>query len=363
MDTRIVKTHFYRGDEFHSLTKDGKILAVFLIENEYIGLTPIYKISDRDIKHQTGLTQEELNNAREDIKKASIYFYKGYCILLNDWAYVDYKGGKTYDAKMKEVDSLPQELKSLLEGRATIGQLLGIEASIIHNTEIINHKTENINSKLLNHNLEFVNNNERELLREKTIVDRLRERSLMDTSGFASLDRTFFTIAIFLLFLFGVVFFPKPYVAHHSVISKVSAHSEMSKLRRVGVENKKEATPLASQQTGGTVTALAGGVVSPVGTTEDMIRSIFGADADIAIAIAKAESGLRCSAISPQNKNGTRDHGVFQINDIHMAKFGQNSPYDCVENIKVAYKIFKSWEGWHAWSVYNNKRYLTFFKK
>ena len=70
-------------------------------------------------------------------------------------------------------------------------------------------------------------------------------------------------------------------------------------------------------------------------------REVFGPDAPMALAIAQAESGLNCGAHSPTN-----DGGLFQINlDWHIAKFGHESPYDCLANARVAKEIFDA-QGW-----------------
>lgn len=49
----------------------------------------------------------------------------------------------------------------------------------------------------------------------------------------------------------------------------------------------------------------------PPGITADRLRTI-----------ATVESGLRADAVSPPNRNGTRDFGLMQINSIHIGKPG-----------------------------------------
>jgi hypothetical protein len=93
-------------------------------------------------------------------------------------------------------------------------------------------------------------------------------------------------------------------------------------------------------------------------SVEDLICEKFGPDCNVAIAVAKAESGLRCDAVSQTN-----DHGVFQINAVHLPKFNGKSPYDCEANIEVAYQIYKSWGGFRPWTAYTSGRYLKFLKK
>ena len=85
-----------------------------------------------------------------------------------------------------------------------------------------------------------------------------------------------------------------------------------------------------------------------------LITKYFGSESKIAVAIAYAESGMRCDAVSPTN-----DHGLMQVNmRWHANKFSK-SPYDCEENIRVAYQIFKD-SGWNAWSTFKNGAYKKF---
>src|SRR3990167_11423581 len=66
-----------------------------------------------------------------------------------------------------------------------------------------------------------------------------------------------------------------------------------------------------------------------------------------AINCGYGESGLRINAINI-NTNGTRDHSVFQVNDVHTKRYGQEFKNDWKTNIRVAYQIFKN-RGWDAW--------------
>lgn len=98
-------------------------------------------------------------------------------------------------------------------------------------------------------------------------------------------------------------------------------------------------------------------------SVEAHIQRLWGERANIAIAIAKAESGMNCKAVNGSNSNGSIDRGLFQINSIH--NYNVSDLFDCHKNIDIAYKIYlqkQSWtgDGFQAWSVYNNKRYLKF---
>lgn len=91
---------------------------------------------------------------------------------------------------------------------------------------------------------------------------------------------------------------------------------------------------------------------------EKYICEKFGSDCQIALAVAKAESGLREEAINI-NSNGTIDMGIFQINSVHWKKPGCNpkSLLDGYKNTDCAYQIWKT-QGWNPWVAYQNGSWL-----
>ena len=105
---------------------------------------------------------------------------------------------------------------------------------------------------------------------------------------------------------------------------------------------------------------------TPRNEIEQKVCEIFGSDCHIALAICKAESGCREEAIGDGHltfeKDGVeygKSYGVFQIR--HLP--GRPSPSELLNadfNIEYAYKIFKSWGGYNAWSVYTSGKYLDF---
>ena len=104
-------------------------------------------------------------------------------------------------------------------------------------------------------------------------------------------------------------------------------------------------------------------VVTPEEKKEgDLFDKYFGSEANIARAIAQAESGMREDAVSKPNWNGTRDRGIMQINDCHADKVDGNldALLDKETNLKVAKQIRDSWEGWHAWTVYRTGAYNNY---
>lgn len=93
----------------------------------------------------------------------------------------------------------------------------------------------------------------------------------------------------------------------------------------------------------------------------DLFEKYFGSEANIARAIAQAESGNR-DVISKPNWNGSRDYGRMQINSIHADKVNGdlNALLDPETNIRVAKQIRDSWQGWNAWTVFRSGKYKNY---
>lgn len=89
---------------------------------------------------------------------------------------------------------------------------------------------------------------------------------------------------------------------------------------------------------------------------EEEIAEVFGDEKEIALAVAKAESGLNPKAIN-RNRDGSRDIGIFQINDHHG--WSAEERLDRSKNIRMA-KELRDRHGWSEWAVYNNKSYQNF---
>jgi hypothetical protein len=89
-------------------------------------------------------------------------------------------------------------------------------------------------------------------------------------------------------------------------------------------------------------------------TIGDILR-VWGNDWRIGLALAKAESGLRCEAYH-FNHDGSIDHSVFQLNSVHKWRGNLSN---CKENVRIAYEIFKE-QGGTPWVVYQTKAYLKY---
>lgn len=78
-----------------------------------------------------------------------------------------------------------------------------------------------------------------------------------------------------------------------------------------------------------------------------------------AVRIMDAESGRRTSA-TYTNTDGSRDRGLFQINDRWHPNVTDDCAYNALCNIKAARQIYKDWNHtWNAWSAYKNGSYKS----
>lgn len=82
------------------------------------------------------------------------------------------------------------------------------------------------------------------------------------------------------------------------------------------------------------------------------------AKADLATAVAMAESHGDADA-THQNKDGSIDRGLWQINSVHGAQSTTN-PY---ANAQAAVSISKNGTDWSPWVTFNNGAYKQFLGK
>ena len=85
-------------------------------------------------------------------------------------------------------------------------------------------------------------------------------------------------------------------------------------------------------------------------------------DVPVAVAIALAESSGNTEAINKSNRNGTKDWGLFQINDVNWNGESASQRVDVQTNIRKAAEV-KIRQGWGAWSVVDSGRYRSFLER
>ena len=88
---------------------------------------------------------------------------------------------------------------------------------------------------------------------------------------------------------------------------------------------------------------------------EEKIRETFPEEPEIAVAVAKAESGHNPLALNDKNTNGSTDKGLFQINSCHG--YGDEL-FDIDTNLEVARKLYDK-SGWTPWVAYTTGAYTN----
>ena len=118
--------------------------------------------------------------------------------------------------------------------------------------------------------------------------------------------------------------------------------------------------------TGGSIPPSLEENVSNKGDIEKLIIKYFGKDADMAVAIAKCESGLNPSRIGDGHLRFEKDgrlfgasYGVFQVRDLPGRFDDPDKMLNAEENIKWAKSLFDR-SGWTPWSCYTNSGYERF---
>lgn len=72
----------------------------------------------------------------------------------------------------------------------------------------------------------------------------------------------------------------------------------------------------------------------------------------VAWAVAMRESGGYPGAIGPYNTNGSRDHGLFQLNDIHLGRYIDPAAVnDPLANARAAYVMSRGGTDWSHWGL------------
>ena len=91
---------------------------------------------------------------------------------------------------------------------------------------------------------------------------------------------------------------------------------------------------------------------------EEKIRETFPEEPEIAVAVAKAESGHNPLALNDKNTNGTTDKGLFQINSCHG--YGDEL-FDIDKNLEVARKLYDK-SGFTPWVAFTTNAHIKFLK-
>lgn len=111
MKTRIIQTRFWDDDFVSELDPEAKLVFIFLLTNNSIGLTGIYEFPYKKIGYQCSLSEQKILKILEKLSPKVIYD-KGWVVIKNAIKYNNYaSNSKQQIAYMKEWNALPERLK------------------------------------------------------------------------------------------------------------------------------------------------------------------------------------------------------------------------------------------------------------
>lgn len=113
MKTRILHTRIWDDSFFTELQPKEKLLFIYLLTNEKIGLTGIYELTNSRIKFDTQITESELKIMIDKFQKlGKFYFDNGWIVIVNASKYNNYTSSpKVRMAYNKELKEIPERLK------------------------------------------------------------------------------------------------------------------------------------------------------------------------------------------------------------------------------------------------------------
>lgn len=119
MKTRIIKTKFWTDEKVGELEPVSKLLFIYLITSQYIGLCSIFECSDRTISFYTGLNSEKLGAAQEKLENMGrVYFYRSWVWVVNAERHNRYlKSPLNATAYKRDLAEVPEEVMSYFESK------------------------------------------------------------------------------------------------------------------------------------------------------------------------------------------------------------------------------------------------------
>lgn len=118
MKARIIHTNFYSSERVLNLSSKARWLFMYYLTCSSIGLTGAFKCSNSKTLFETGLRQDELEKASNELHGAQLVFF------LDDWVVIPgteaktgYKTGSpiTVKAYEREFEALPEGVKQILD--------------------------------------------------------------------------------------------------------------------------------------------------------------------------------------------------------------------------------------------------------
>jgi len=163
MKTRIIHTKIWEDDFFTSLEKSARYFFFYIITNPRINLCGVYELPDRVIEFETGFKKKELPKLKEALAP-KVYFCDSWVYVVNAKRLGGYKGEKNDIACDRELQEVPEKVKSVLfklkADRVCKGYGYPSHTTINQKSEIKNKKPkeEKNNPQFIHKSIEYLRN-------------------------------------------------------------------------------------------------------------------------------------------------------------------------------------------------------------
>lgn len=152
MKTRIVYPQMWLDEKFAECKQSTKLLFLYLITNNYLGLSPYTHLNDRQIMFDTGLNSVQLEEGKRELEQLRwVYFKDGWLFHNHTCAYIDYvRNERVEQAKEAEVKQVPLDIAQYFNEICLnkVQTVLEQGSNLNHKSETINHKSEIKNNSL-----------------------------------------------------------------------------------------------------------------------------------------------------------------------------------------------------------------------
>lgn len=145
MKTRIIWTKIWEDEWFDSLSEDSRLLFLYLLTNNVVGLSGCYELRDKTICYHTHLTQEKLTKSKTELSP-KVKFEGNWIYIANAQGYNGFTGSSNEIALTKEMSLIPQNIKDTLfkdkpyTPPTPSGQSINLNLNLNKKSEIRNQK-------------------------------------------------------------------------------------------------------------------------------------------------------------------------------------------------------------------------------
>lgn len=142
MKTRIIHTKVWRDGWFVNLSREAKLLWLYLLTNDKINISGFYEITDRELEFDLGFAIDK--TITEQLKPKAI-FCMGWVFIPNIEKYNSYRNSpKNQTAFIREIECIPRVVIDTILSDTSIDTSIDTTPILL---EIINHKSETKNQK------------------------------------------------------------------------------------------------------------------------------------------------------------------------------------------------------------------------